>query len=239
MSGAFVVNTLLALKMRDFISHIDMLPGVVPKVLADITKESPPFSFNSGPVNVGFFGGLSVEKGADIVLKLAATLPAGYVLHVTGTGPMAADFETCAKKYPERLCYHGRVDDSTLYHLIAQCDVMLNPHSSIENMNNGVFPFKVIEAVASGRLLISTAVPMHALEDVLTGVQFVEHNANDFLAAIVASRRHYLRYASLITKGADVANRRFGEDALLEKVRFLLLKKQDMTIENPPRNLQR
>lgn len=222
MTGAFVVNTLLAEKIRDFTSHVEMLPGVVPKVLANIAKESPPFSTHSGPIKVGFFGGLSAEKGADIVLKLVTTLPAGYILHVTGAGPLAADFEAYAKDHPERLNYHGRVDDVTLYQLIANCDVMLNPHSSIENMNNGVFPFKVIEAVASGRLLISTAVPAQGLQDVLIGVQFVDHSANAFLSAIVASRQYYADHATWIATGAGVANQRFGEDALLEKVRSML-----------------
>lgn len=221
MSGTFVVNTLLASRMHDFTNNIEMLPGVVPKVLADIAKEMPPFFAQSGPVKVGFFGGLSVEKGADIVLKLVTSLPAGYVLHVTGTGPLAADFDACASKYTERLCYHGRVDDATLYQLIANCDVMLNPHVSIENMNNGVFPFKVIEAVASGRLLISTAVPAHGLEDVLVGVKFVEHNASAFQAAITESRQYYFDNAALVSKGASIANQRFGEDALLEKVRLM------------------
>lgn len=222
MSGTFVVNTLLAEKTRSFSSDVDMLPGVVPKALAVIAKASLPFSVRSGPIKVGYFGGLSAEKGADIVLQLATALPEGYVLQVTGTGPLATDFDASAKENPSRLNYHGRVDDAKLYQLIASCDVMLNPHSSIEEMNNGVFPFKVIEAIASGRLLISTAVPTQGLEDVLVGVQFVDHNANAFHSAIVASRQYCLNHATLVAKGADVANQRFGEDALLGKVRSMV-----------------
>lgn len=222
MSGSFVVNALLADKMRSYLSHVEMLPGVVPKVLANMAKVFPPFPAHSATINVGFFGGLSAEKGADIVLNLAMTLPEGYVLHVTGTGPLEADFEACAAMHPDRLSYHGRVDDVTLYQLIASCDVLLNPHTSIENMNNGVFPFKVIEAIASGRLLISTAVPAHALGDVLLGIQFVEQSANAFHSAIVASRQYYLRNAPLIAQCADIANLKFGEDALLEKISLMI-----------------
>lgn len=222
MAGAFVVNEQLANKLRGIVNHVELLPGIVPKVLADIAKESPPFSDSSGSINIGFFGGLSVEKGADIVLKLATTLPAGYVLHVTGTGALAADFEACAKEHPERLHFYGRVNDSKLYNIISQCDVMLNPHSSIVNMNNGVFPFKVIEAVASGRMLISTAVPTNGLEDVLLGVEFVEHDVESFCAAIVNSRKHFLSKKLLIAQCAALANQRFGEDALINKARSMI-----------------
>jgi glycosyltransferase involved in cell wall biosynthesis len=222
MSGAFVVNELLASKMRYFISEVELLPGIVPKVLAEIAKHSLPFKSNVNKINVGYFGGLSVEKGADIILQLARSLPENYVLHVTGTGPLAPEFEACAKELPERLSYHGRVDDMTLYQLIAKCDVVLNPHSSIENMNNGVFPFKVVEAVASGKLLISTKVPSHRLEDILVGVQFVKHDIDSFQSAIVSSQSYYSQHASLISQGAYVADQRFGEDTLLEKVQRII-----------------
>lgn len=227
MTGTFTVNALLAEKMRDFKSHVEMLPGIVPRLLSVIANRSLPFSNPMEPIKIGFFGGLSVEKGADIVLKLATTLPSGYVLHVTGSGLLAVDFETFAKIHSDRLKYHGRVSDEILYRLIEDCDVMLNPHSSIEDMNNGVFPFKVIEAVASGRLLISTTVPSEGLGDVLIGVQFVDHDADAFRAAIVASRKYYFDNKDSISSGANVANHRFGEAALLEKVQLILNKKHN------------
>jgi glycosyltransferase involved in cell wall biosynthesis len=222
MSESFVVNKMIASKIEKFIKQVHILPGIVPKVLSNIAKESQPFSIYSDSIHIGFFGGLSVEKGADLILKLVTTLPKGYVLHVTGTGVLAADFEECAKKNPEILRYYGRVDDAKLYQLISKCDVMLNPHSSIDNMSNGVFPFKVIEAIASGRLLISTAVPKDGLEDVLQGVHFVEHNINAFKSAIFSCRLHYDHNASLIARGADIANQRFGEDTLLDRVKLIL-----------------
>jgi glycosyltransferase involved in cell wall biosynthesis len=51
------------------------------------------------------------------------------------------------------------VPDEKLYELLTECDVAVNPHASIQAMGEGVFPFKVLEAVASGRLVISTALP--------------------------------------------------------------------------------
>ena len=222
MDVVFAVNAFLGKKMDGFVSEVELLPGLVPRVLTLIAKESLPFAAQSGQISIGFFSGLSVEKGADIILKLVTMLPAGYVIHVTGSGLLEAEFKTYAKEYPTRLFYYGRVTDLKLYQLIRQCDVMLNPHSSIENMNNGIFPFKVIEAVASGRLLISTDVPALGLADVLLGVQFVEHSADAFQAAIVASRDYYTQHAALISQSAEVANQRFGEDSLLSKVQSII-----------------
>ncbi|MEI8210430.1 MAG: glycosyltransferase, partial [Methylococcales bacterium] len=222
MAGAFVVNKLLANKMQGLAANVELLPGIVPQVLADIASHSPAFKTATATVNIGFFSGLNAEKGADIVLQLAQQLPEGYVLHVTGTGALGQDFEQAATALKGKLCYYGRVDDKTLYQIIAKCDVMLNPHTSIEHMNNGVFPFKVIEAVASGRLLISTPVPSEGLNDALVGVQFVNHSVADFLAAILVCRDHYMNNSLVIAEGASVANRNFGELALLEKIKHMI-----------------
>jgi glycosyltransferase involved in cell wall biosynthesis len=222
MSAAFAVNSFLAAKMQRFINDIELLPGLVPTALANIAKKCPPFSSDTGRINIGYFGGLSVEKGADIILQLADKLPSAYTLHVTGTGPLEAEFMACSKMQPEKLRFHGRVDDVTLYQLIAKCDVILNPHASIKNMNNGIFPFKVIEAVASGRLLISTAVPTSGLEDLMAGVQFVEHSANAFFDAITVSRQYYLNRTILISQSSLIANQRFGENSLLDKIKTIM-----------------
>lgn len=218
MAGAFVVNEQLGHKLKGHIKQVELLPGIVPQVLADIAQQSLPFARKGMPIHVGFFGGLSVEKGADIVLELAHSLPEGFVVHVTGSGALAKDFETADSELNGKLCYHGRVDDVKLYHLIAQCDVMLNPHASIAEMNNGVFPFKVIEAVASGRLLISTSVPAKGLEDVLVGVHFIEHSVSAFNLAILKSREYFNSHFQLIAQGAEISNARFGENAVLNKI---------------------
>jgi glycosyltransferase involved in cell wall biosynthesis len=220
----FAVNSFLAGKMHRFSSEITLLPGIVPKVLTKISIETKPFCFNSNKISIGFFGGLVSEKGADIVLELIALMPSSFVFHVTGSGPLEENFTACAKLHPDKLFFHGRVDEGELYKLIEKCDVILNPHASIKNMKNGVFPFKVIEAIASGRLLISTDLPLDGLEDVLRGVQFVEHSANAFCNALHFCRQTYLINSSYISQGADIASQKFGEAALFDKVRSIINK---------------
>ena len=59
------------------------------------------------------------------------------------------------------------------------------------------------------------------LVDVLAGVQFVNHSVEDFLAAILACQQRYIDNIALIAEGAVVANYKFGEQALLDKIIFM------------------
>jgi hypothetical protein len=222
ITTAFAVNMFLASRMQPFVNDVQMLPGVVPSVLPRIANSNPPFSSNDGHINVGYFGGLSVEKGADITLEISKALPPGYTLHVCGTGPLEPRFIEQSQQAPEQLQYYGPVDDTTLYRIIAKCDVILNPHRSISKMDNGVFPFKVIEAVASARLLVSTELPSNGIDELMEGVHFVEHSVSAFYEAVLSSRERYLRYEISIKRAAAVADLRFGEIALQNKIRSIL-----------------
>jgi hypothetical protein len=67
-------------------------------------------------------------------------------------------------------------------------DVILNPHQ----LNQGVFPFKLTEAVASGRLVISS--PVHLAEEVswIGGALLqLELEQQKWLNAILDARIHY------------------------------------------------
>ena len=89
-------------------------------------------------------------------------------------------------------------------------------------MENGLFPFKVIEAVASGRLLISTAVPGAGFEPVLQGVQFADHSIESFRRALLSARAAYEETRDKVAAGAREADLRFGEKAFLEQVDHIL-----------------
>ncbi|MFM5023033.1 glycosyltransferase [Aeromonas rivipollensis] len=210
MSAAFVVNVNLKKKISNFLSNIYVLPGIVSSDLMEISKNREPFS-DLPMINVGYFGGLSKEKGADIVLELAKKLPSNFHIHTTGSGEYENDF---LKERSNNFHYYGRVEDKFLYELISKCDVLINPHSSIEDMNNGIFPFKVIESLASGRLLISTDLPKEGLEDLLQSVVYVTHSSDDFKSAIMNSKSTYAENAEKIQNTALLASEKFSEATL-------------------------
>lgn len=151
------VNNFIFKKIQLPIQRKMLLPSIIDHRLINGFSIKIPFS--QSPFRVGYFGGLSSEKGADIVLKLGACLPHGWNLVVTGTGTLSTDFSRLAKEHSDRVTFIHHASDEQLYHEMLTCDAIINPHKSIASMGNGVFPFKVFEALASGRLLLSTALP--------------------------------------------------------------------------------
>ena len=132
-----------------------LLPYIMSPSLRTDGKEP----FGSAPYTLGYFGGLSKEKGASILPELCDALPANWRMVVTGRGNLAPALRAHAAKSGGRMLFCENVPDERLYELLDQCDVVVNPHTSIASMGQGVFPFKVLEAVASGRLVISTELP--------------------------------------------------------------------------------
>lgn len=218
----FAVNDFLVEKSRNSKVIPYLFPGVVSDQLTSVLGARKPFSSEDSIVNIGFFGGLSVEKGGRLLLELVKYLPEKYVLHVTGSGPLSSDFEVAASNYSNSLRFYGAVSESVLMGLISQCDVILNPHSPIEDMGFGVFPFKVIEAISSGRLLISTMVPSEGLRDCLSCVVFVEFSVRAFVDAILNSRGLYENRSEVIKRSSSWVNENYSEAAVVSRVKALI-----------------
>jgi glycosyltransferase involved in cell wall biosynthesis len=215
VSYAFAVNSSVANRMGGVGAKVGLFPGIVADGVAALGRDFPPFGSGQGAVVVGYFGGLSVEKGAHQIAALVPQLPSNFKVVVTGSGELELVFRQLQEKYGERLEFHGRVDDARLLELIGSCDVLVNPHEPIESMSNGVFPFKVIEGVASGRLVISTRLPTAGLEGVLQGVEFIDHEFHQLLDAVVNSRSTYLASLLNVRRGAAEASKLFGKEAIL------------------------
>jgi hypothetical protein len=94
------------------------------------------------------------------------------------------------------------------------CDAIVNPHASISNMRDGVFPFKVCEAVASGALVISTALPPIDVE-LAPAVQFYDGGATALARALAAAPRVYEAHVAEIGRVASAVRERYGEEAVL------------------------
>lgn len=218
ISHGVCVNDTLAQYLKAKGIATTLLPGVVPDGLLDKTRMAEPFKGQDTALTIGYFGGLSVEKGADLLLETIQKLEGPYRWVVTGAGALGAQFEHLAKCFPSRLDYRGAVEEDELYRLIASCDVMVNPHSPILEMHAGVFPFKVIEAVASGRLLISTALPPLDIPGLLDGVFFFDGTSTSLIACIEGARDKYRVDRSAIKRAQHDAVRLFSEVSLLDKL---------------------
>ena len=132
-----------------------LLPGTVNEEIIQLKANNPPFKSGHNHVTCGYFGGLTKDKGADFLIKmiqmsLNRKLPIKWF--VTGKGPYEDELKVLSKKNSDMVTYFGVVSNFELAEIMGRTDILLNPHIKMD----GVFPFKLIEYVASGRLILSS-----------------------------------------------------------------------------------
>ena len=196
-----------------------LLPSLLQQALVDAPART---RFTSATRRVGYFGGLDAEKGAQALLDAVPRLPAGWTLVVTGIGGLDAAFAEAQRRHPGQLEFHGRVAHETVLSLMHGCDAIVNPHTPIAAMHDGVFPFKVCEALASGALLISTDLPSIDI-DLAASVLSFDGSADGLLAALAqAPACHAANGAAIERTRAEICAR-FSEAAVLGQLRTELV----------------
>jgi glycosyltransferase involved in cell wall biosynthesis len=189
---AFAVNQFLRKKMAMYGVSTDLLPGVVSDGILNLIKICPPFR-NSllTEVKCGYFGGLSDEKGGTFLLGLIkATITKKLPLKwtITGSGELSSEFANIAEKYPLQVAFHGTVDDLMLQEMMGSVDVIVNPHLP----NTGVFPFKVMEAVGSGRLVLSSELQVpDEMNWLLSSLLIVPLDLDTWIKQLMNAQHHY------------------------------------------------
>lgn len=231
-SKVYAINSSVKARVYPYCKNVSLLPGVVPESLSKIAIESPPFPETSSSIHIGYFGGLKSEKGADLVLKLSQLLPKKYTIHVTGSGPLSNQFIERAQSSSGQLVYHGMVPDAELLKVISTCDIILNPHVPISEFKDGLFPFKVIEAIASGRLLITTQLSFDGFEELSRGVVFAEHSVEDFEKKILGACQWFNKKKNSIVDSTFAATDLFGEQSIVSSMKLLI--GSDSSFHNNP-----
>jgi glycosyltransferase involved in cell wall biosynthesis len=208
----FVINDLMQARLSDYNVKSSLLQGMIDPKLETLSSNKFSGSINDKYL-IGYFGGLSKEKGADVVFELSKILPKRFEMHVCGAGAMEDEFENIKL---ENFKFHGRVSDDELYETMCNCDIILNPHTPIDSMGGGVFPFKVVEAIASGAVLISTDLPRTAISGLLDSVEFYEGGVETLLSKIeeVAGK---IRDGLVNENGRDSALNNFSKKSFLSE----------------------
>jgi glycosyltransferase involved in cell wall biosynthesis len=202
--------------IQQSLTPIPTLP--LPYIMSPFIRLNGREPFQNAPYTMGYFGHLSAEKGASLFILLSGAIPSNWQILVSGRGPLAAELHACASRSEGRMQFFEDVPDEKLYELLTECDVAVNPHKSIQKMGEGVFPFKVLEAVASGRLVISTALPQCGFD--------LQHNViyfdgtPDGLCKALKSAPEFLR-SNLQEFHATIARVRatLSEDAVYAKLK--------------------
>lgn len=135
--------------------NITVLPPTLDPLFLKLAQvRNQPFS--SSCVQIFYAGSFSEEKGVgDLIEAFLAMRSLNCKLLLAGSAP-----ETLIQAHRLNTSIHflGIVSNQELFRLYTSVDVVVNPHRSILNPDH-VFPFKLIETVASGALPLTTPVP--------------------------------------------------------------------------------
>lgn len=110
-----------------------------------------------GKTVIVYTGGLSTITGTDMMTEAFNTIEDPNVeLYITGQGGTqeAEVKELC--KVDQRIHYLGFVDRLTYYDLLEKANIFISPRNMNCEQNKVNFPSKVLEYLATGRIIVST-----------------------------------------------------------------------------------
>lgn len=193
LKHAFVVNHYLQSEILNFGIAASLLPCLIESDIRFNSLQKQKIS----PLKICYSGGLEVEKGANLLLELVKQLPLSYQLEITGNGSLEPDFISLSKDFIN-LHFHGIVNEANLLRIHHGCDVFLCLHSEM----NGIFPFKIIEALYRGLIVISSPLDPPSwlsASDGLFIIPSISYNSNpiasilnelDFVSGYVENMHH-------------------------------------------------
>lgn len=140
------------------------------------------FNTFHNPCRVMYSGKLDVVNGIDTFIQAAKIISEENVeIWITGKGPME---EYVKKEAKGKIKYWGFVDDEKVWQLLREADILVSPRKTTLKQNLYNFPSKVLEYLASGKVVVSTKLPsLKKFEDFLF---FCEDNPNDLAKKILS-----------------------------------------------------
>lgn len=209
------VNAVLLGRHRGDVKQGLLFPSILQQALVDMPERE---RFTQPVRRIGYFGGLESDKGVDTLLALPPLMPANWTLVVTGVGTLTPQLHELARKHPDRVEFHGAVSHARVLELMQGCDVIVNPHSSITGMHDGVFPFKVCEALATGALLLSTPLPSIDI-DLDSCVLYFDGSPQGLARALEAAPTHHAHRQRAVARVRDQVRAQYGEAQVLSQLK--------------------
>ncbi len=103
-----------------------------------------------------YSGMLSYVTGVDLLLEAFSHIDSQNIdLCITGKGELSNNVKS-AMKADSRIEFKGFVSNDEYYHILNDSDIVVNPRNMSFGQNRNNFPSKVLEYLASGRIVVST-----------------------------------------------------------------------------------
>lgn len=120
-----------------------------------------------------YAGVLNRITGVDLLLKaFMKTQNANYRLVLCGQGKELDKQIKKAVEMDSRISFIGYVPKNDYLHLLEKANVVVNPRNMCYQQNTYNFPSKILEYLASGRIIVSTK--FRGWEEFLENIDFVE-----------------------------------------------------------------
>jgi rhamnosyl/mannosyltransferase len=178
-----------------------------------VVPPTPP----GAPPRALFIGRLLAYKGLDILLRALERVP-DLRLDIVGSGPEGPRLRTLAQALAvtDRVRWYGEYPDEDLPRRMADADFLVLPSVTVEEM----FGLVVLEAMAAGRPVITTALPSAVREVNVPGVTGLEVPLRDVAAlaqALETLSRDPERRRKMGEAGRKRVAEHFTQAAMAEK----------------------
>lgn len=221
-SGFTAINAAVAKKLPVDAPHF-LLPGIIDKRLIALSENrSAPFGRTEKIL--GYFGGLSAEKGADVLGELVALLPDGWKMVVTGSGPLAPELHRLSEKTPNKIRFFGKVAAEFVYALMCDCDCLLIPNEKSTDSGSGIFPFKALEFIVSGAHIIAPSLAAIGGIDCGFLQRWKTLKIDELVSLINGSQSAYLMESEIRAKTIEQVVENYSESAVRLKLGDMLQK---------------
>lgn len=168
-------------ELKGFEHKVEVIPFGIDEERWELVPPPPP----GNPPRALFIGRLVPFKGVDFLLRALEQVPE-LRLDIVGSGPELHRLQTLARALAvaDRVKWWGEYPDEDLPRRMADADFLVLPSVSVEEM----FGMVLLEAMAAGRPIITTAVPSGVREVNVPGVTGLEVPIRDVEALAAAMR---------------------------------------------------
>ncbi|MDX2194661.1 MAG: glycosyltransferase [Gemmatimonadales bacterium] len=193
----------LSVELLGFESKVEVIPFGIDERRWNLVPPPPP----GQPPRAIFIGRLEPYKGVDILLRALERVP-DLRLDVVGSGPEAPRLRTLAQALAvaDRVKWYGEYPDDDLPRRMADADFLVLPSVTVDEM----FGLVLLEAMAAGRPIITTAVPSAVREVNVPDVTGFEVPIRD-VAALARAMETLARDAALRERFGTQGRRRVAE----------------------------
>ena len=203
----------LSTELTGYENKVEVIPFGIDQTRWQNVPPPPP----GAPPRAIFIGRLVAYKGLDILLRALEQVPE-LRLDIVGSGPEGPRLRTLAQALAitDRVRWYGEYPDDDLPRRMVDADFLVLPSVTVEEM----FGLVLLEAMAAGRPVITTALPSAVREVNVPNVTGLEVPLRDIRAlarALETLSRDGARRRAMGEAGRKRVAEKFTQTAMAEK----------------------